>query len=866
MGVVSRDAQPPTVTALPAEVVARARHLHRQGVAATGDGRPAAGARHLRAGLKVLDWREADPSHPVPDQVRSAVIARVLISLAYAESELGHTSYGFQLLDTADLLVAPKDRGVLLQQRALMLWRTGQYVDALHYYDQAIPLLGSIDHVAVLCPTLLNRASLYLESGRVRAAHEDLSRCEDLARRHHLDVLAAKAMHNRGYCDLLVGNVPAALAAFGTAELLYREYVPGFLPVLAAAKARALIAAGLFREAGQSLDDAIAAFRRQRLTQEQAEAELLRALAALHAGEHALASMWARRAERRFRRRANLAWAQLAALVRLRADLPDPGRPRALASRAAKVADGLREVGLAQDAEMADLVAVRALVAAGEPGRAANRASGMRRSPAPVSIELLLTRRITRAELSGLQGERGRVLAESRAGLATLQHHRSRLGSVDLQAGVTVLGRELAAAGLDAAFEHGSPAVIFAWSERSRAQAFQIPPVHPPTDPEAAEALAELRQLRDQIRRAELERQPNPAARARCAELERIIQDREWRVGGPGESTPPASLADVLAELAGKGRVVVSFVVRKGRLSALVADSSGVRLLELGDSAVVREATARLLADLDVLAGRNLPPPMESVIRASMSRNLELVSDHLLSRLRPSLDDHDLVLIPTRQLSSVPWGLLPGLQGRPVTVSASASAWLTARRSARAALEQSNGSPLLLVAGPGLQYADVEIDEVAKVLPTSHALSGSEATVAATLRGLDGVSAAHLAAHGHHERENVLFSRLDLVDGPLMAYDIQRLTTAPRYVTLSACDVGRTVVRPGDEVLGFTAALLYAGTANVVASVARVSHPGSAAVMTRYYQEVAAGAAPARALATASAADPDAPFVCFGAG
>ena len=138
--------------------------------------------------------------------------------------------------------------------------------------------------------------------------------------------------------------------------------------------------------------------------------------------------------------------------------------------------------------------------------------------------------------------------------------------------------------------------------------------------------------------------------------------------------------------------------------------------------------------------------------------------------------------------------------------------------------------------------------------------------VAATLRGLDGVAAAHLAAHGHHERENVLFSRLDLVDGPLMAYDIQRLTTAPRYVTLSACDVGRTVVRPGDEVLGFTAALLYAGTVNVVASVARVSHPGSAAVMTRYYQEVAAGAAPARALATASAADPDAPFVCFGSG
>ena len=79
-------------------------------------------------------------------------------------------------------------------------------------------------------------------------------------------------------------------------------------------------------------------------------------------------------------------------------------------------------------------------------------------------------------------------------------------------------------------------------------------------------------------------------------------------------------------------------------------------------------------------------------------------------------------------------------------------------------------------------------------------------------------------------------------------------------------DVGRAVVRPGDEILGFTAALLYAGAENVVSSVAQVSHPAAVAVMTRYHHEIAAGVAPARALAAASGADPLAPFVCFGAG
>ena len=82
-----------------------------------------------------------------------------------------------------------------------------------------------------------------------------------------------------------------------------------------------------------------------------------------------------------------------------------------------------------------------------------------------------------------------------------------------------------------------------------------------------------------------------------------------------------------------------------------------------------------------------------------------------------------------------------------------------------------------------------------------------------TLQGLDGAPLAHPAAHGHHDQENFLFSRLDLADGPLMAYDIQRPAAASRQVILSSCNVGRAVVRPGEEIPGFTAVLLYEGIA-----------------------------------------------------
>ena len=178
----------------------------------------------------------------------------------------------------------------------------------------------------------------------------------------------------------------------------------------------------------------------------------------------------------------------------------------------------------------------------------------------------------------------------------------------------------------------------------------------------------------------------------------------------------------------------------------------------------------------------------------------------------------------------------------------------------------SPGAPPLLVAGPDLAHAAAEVTAIAKIYPGSRLLLAESATVSATLRGLDGSPLAHLAAHGHDERENFLFSRLDLADGPLMAYDIQQLAAPPGQVILSACDVGRSVVRPGEELLGFTAALLYIGTATVISSVARVADDAAVGVMTAYHRRLTAGAGRPRRSPRPAAAEPFSPFVCFGSG
>jgi CHAT domain-containing protein len=262
-----------------------------------------------------------------------------------------------------------------------------------------------------------------------------------------------------------------------------------------------------------------------------------------------------------------------------------------------------------------------------------------------------------------------------------------------------------------------------------------------------------------------------------------------------------------------------------------------------------------------------LPERLQAVIDQSIRRQLDVLTAEITAPLRPLLRDLPVIVVPTGPLATVPWSLLPDLRGRPVTVCPSAQLWLAAHRSqGPGASDVSPDTHPVLAAGPRLAHAEAEVVAIAGLYPDPAVLTGQAATVEATLRAMDGARTVHLAAHGHHERGNVMFARIDLADGPLMAYDLQRLSKPPQRVILSACEVGRSEIRGGDEHLGFTAALLYAGTRTVIASGAPVPDTAAASLMAALHKALAVGVAPAAALAGAMAGNQADPFVCFGAG
>ena len=838
------------------------RELHRRGAEEINRGRPSLGARTLRAALRLLDW----PSPPAETTstpgwlTEPEMTVRLLGLLAAAEVAQGHTDRGFNLLDSADSVLLDGNRGILAHHRGLLSLMVGRMSEAVGHLDRAVALLRAGGDHRTLATSLLNRAFVHQMSGRVSLAVPDLADCEQLSIELGNTLQAAKAIHGRGACELLTGDIPAALRSFDNASHAYTDAnADGMLVVLAVDKARALLAAGLHSDAARELGGALDRFPGVHMDQEHAEAELTMAHVALAAGDPDQASDWARRAERRFLRRGNLTWAAVATLTNRRAEFARGRRPATVAAQASELAGRLRALGLGNDAERADLLAARAQVVIGDLDSARRCLRG--RDSARSTLATRLERRLARAELGAASGDVRTTFANARAGLEILQQHRRNFGSVDLQTSTTSLGADLARIGLAEAIERRSPQEIFRWLELSRAQAFRYPPVRPVADSATSAAVAELRQLAHHARMAELDGRRDVAAVRRCAELERVIRAKGWQTdGAAGGHRAPVEFDEVRACLADEC-ILLSFVREGDQLRALVVSGSSAQLCDLGDLTCVSEAAARLRSDLDVLCGRRLPAALRAVVQASVVRQLAVLSSHLLAPLRTMLADLDVVLVPTGPLSALPWGLLPELRGRPVTVTPSASVWQSAKR----ARWRAPRSPLL-VAGPHLDHAPDEIGRIARIYPDATVLRGPQATVSATLGALDGRSAVHFATHGHHEPDNVLFSRLDLSDGPLMAYDIHQLSVAPEHVILSSCDVGKTVVRTGDETLGFTAALLYSSTRTVVSSVARVDDRDAVGVMAAYHNAVRVGVPPARALADAALTAPLMPFVCFGCG
>lgn len=810
-----------------------ARDLHQHGVALLGAGRVRAARRPLELALARCE--------------DGALTGAIEASLAYVEAETGDRAAALELCDRAAERpdVDRETLGVIHSQRALLLMLAGDTAAAIHDYGRAIALLHDPVHLG---RAYGNRGNLYLQQGDTGRAAADFDRA--LAQFRLTDLVVDQAMneHNLGYTCFLLGDLPGALRHMDAAR-------PVLAPLSAVAaatcdqdRAEVLMAAGLAAEGRRALAAAATAYGAARLPRRRAEAELALARHLLTESP-AEAARAARGAARRFRADGAEPWAVRAEAVALAGLLAGAGPGAGPGARARRVTDAqvarcrevvaaLEEQGLSAEARRLSLSLLRARPGSLDVPRVTRRD--------PLAVRLLAAD--VAADLQAARGQRSAALRSVRRGLADLHEWQSSFGSLDLQTNVVGQGVRLAARALELAVESRSTRVLLEWSERARMLASRVQPVQAPSDPCLAADLAELR---------------SGVSPAREADLRRRIREQAWQRAGSGEVAEPVSLAELqgrLTEGTWSGAALVAYVVAAGRVVALVVTADRVTRVELGDRTALDAVLGGLLPDLDMAAG-DLPGAIGRAVRGELATRLDRLAALLVQPLLPLLGERAVVLTPSGVLAGVPWSLLPGLAGRPVTVAQSATSWLARRETP---LRTSSAG---LVAGPRVVRAEDEVLAAAKEWASARVLLGGEATAGAVSGLAAEVDVLHVAAHGRHSADSPLFSGLQLVDGAWFGYDIDQLDHVPDVVLLSACEVGRSTVRWGEELIGMTAAWLHAGARCVIASPAAVADQAAYDAVVGVHQRLAAGADPAEALAAvipAPTADrAPAPFLVF---
>lgn len=789
---------------------------------------------HLRRAVAVAD------AH---DLAHEAAEARMSLSLTLAFA--GENRAALREVNAGARRAVGVDAARFDMQRAVILQRLGRHDDALDGYRRALPVLRQAGDTLWEARLLNNRGVLHAFLGRWAAAEADLIRAEQLYGDVGQELWRARVHHNLGFAAGRRGDVPAALGWFDRAdEFLRTRDIPRAARLTD--RCEVLLSARLVREARRIAEQAVAELEHRHLASDLAEARLVLAEAALLEQDFTVAHEEAERARRAFSRQQRTPWVALARHASLRAAWRG-GDESATVTAARRTAAALALAGWTSAALEARVIAGQIALREGRV-RAARReleqAARARRS-GPVGLRVSAWH--AHALLCRAEGDRRGAAAAVNAGLRLLEQHRASLGATELRAYASEHGFELATLGVQLALEQRDARRVFAAAERWRAGTLWLRPVRPPDNRKLADDLAALRLVSSKIEHAALSGTQTAALLQRQAALEAAIRRRSRRSRGLGGHVTPRVSVGALCETLGE-RALAELLVIDGRLYAVVIAEGRATLHDLGGVERVAAEVDWLRFGLqrlavDAPAGRDVTRPLGGITRAASK-----LDAFLFEPLAARIEGRELVVVPTAAFHPVPWSVLPSLHGRALTIAPSASSW-----HARASAAPSGDGDVVFVAGPDVERSSAELDSLQRMYPAARRLDGAAATAADVLTALDGASLAHMAAHGSFRADNPLFSSLRVADGPLTVYDLEALGRAPSTLVLSACESGLSGVRPGDELMGLASVLLALGTNVLVASIVPVPDDATRRLMCVFHEHLAAGVAPAPALAAAQA-------------
>lgn len=328
-------------------------------------------------------------------------------------------------------------------------------------------------------------------------------------------------------------------------------------------------------------------------------------------------------------------------------------------------------------------------------------------------------------------------------------------------------------------------------------------------------------------------------AKAREHQLMRLLLEapNPAAIGVALRNSSAATLQEIRCALPPEAALLEYFAIGEQVFAAVVA-ADFLKIVPVASSAAIARALRLLQFQLSKFrlnseyVSRFYKPLLEAA-----RIHLRSLHDDLIGPLESLLRVRDLVIVPFGPLHSLPFHAL--FDGRSYLVDRfsicyAPSATIFARGNGRPA--NCGGPSLILgVNDQRTPFIEEEVQVVASVLPEVRVLFGSDATEEALREFGQRSRLIHIASHGYFRQDSPMFSSIKLADSYLALYDLYHMNLPAELLTLSGCVTGLNVVAGGDELLGLTRGLLYAGAQSLLLSLWEVDDRSTSELMKEFY-------------------------------
>jgi CHAT domain-containing protein len=224
--------------------------------------------------------------------------------------------------------------------------------------------------------------------------------------------------------------------------------------------------------------------------------------------------------------------------------------------------------------------------------------------------------------------------------------------------------------------------------------------------------------------------------------------------------------------------------------------------------------------------------------------------EKLIAPVSELLTTKRLTIVPHGPLHYLPFGALISGDGyivdrANIRILQSASVLKFLKNRAR-----QDKPSILIIGNPNLgdpqydlKYAQDEAQAIARIMPGATLLLRDDAKASYVNRNAAQFAMIHFAAHGMFDPDDPMGSALLLAadtgsDGRLRASDLYSLNLQADLVTLSACETALGRITKGDDVVGFTRGLLYAGADSIISTLWKVDDQATKDLMLAFYSNL----------------------------